>query len=59
MLIQLPTNFLSDLTGAIGDTMQGLWPIVIFVVAIPFAFYILNKVRALATQGTRGRARGY
>ena len=55
LAITLPIDFITNIAGSIGETMTGLWPVVIFVVAIPFAFYVLNKVRSLATQGVRGR----
>lgn len=57
--VELPAGFVSSTTASIGETMDGLWPVVVFVVAIPFAFYVLNKIRALATQGVRGRTKGY
>ena len=55
----LPAGFVSSTAASIGETMTGLWPVVIFVVAIPFAFYVLNKVRSLATQGIRGKRKDH
>lgn len=46
--MNLPTDFVSSTASSITDTMTGLWPIVIFVIAIPIAFYILRKVKNLA-----------
>jgi hypothetical protein len=46
-LFTLPTEWLTTLTGSVADVFDAVWPILLFVVAIPLAFYVVKKVIAL------------
>lgn len=50
----------SALTGAVGTnvgtTTASLWPVVAFVVAVPFAFYIIKQVIGLIPKSRASRA---
>ena len=56
MIITLPTDFITEITGSIGETMTNLWPIVILVAAVPFAFYVLRLVKGLLSVRAGRRA---
>jgi len=46
-LFTLPVDWMATLTGSVADVFTAVWPLLLFIVAIPLAFYVIKKVIAL------------
>lgn len=46
-MINVPTNIIGDLASSTAQTANVMWPFILLVVSIPFAFYIIRKIITL------------
>lgn len=43
-MINLPNNFINDLTGVMGDTFSDLMPLILFMIGISIGVYIISNL---------------
>jgi hypothetical protein len=46
-MINVPANIITDLASSTAQTATVLWPFILLIVSIPFAFYVVRKIITL------------